>query len=95
MVKNTNIDNVYSSLSDPVRRHILLNISDHDLHLQKVAEHFKISLPAVSKHLKVLESAELITRQKAGREYNFGLTDAAKYWITQFKRLEIFLKKTK
>lgn len=60
--------------------------------MQKVAKESNISLPAVSKHLKVLEKANLIKRQKVGREYKFTLKEAAKYWIEQFKNLEKFLK---
>ena len=92
MVKYSNIDTIFSSLSDPTRREILLKIADNSLNLQQLARESNISLPAVSKHLKVLEKANLISRQKNGREYKFTLAEAAKYWIAQFKNLEKFLK---
>lgn len=92
MVKYSHIDDIYGSLSDPTRREILLKISDGNLDLSKLAQDQKISLPAVSKHLKVLEKAKLIKRERQGREYKFTLEVAAKYWIEQFKNLEKFLK---
>lgn len=94
MVKYSNLDDIYSSLSDQTRRAILLKIAGGRLDLQKIAKENQISLPAVSKHLKVLEKAKLINRKRVGREYNFTLTQAAKYWVKQFQNLEIFLQKT-
>lgn len=91
MVNNTNVDSIYGSLSDPTRRAILLKINEGNLDLQLLAKEQNISLPAVSKHLKVLEKANLINRKKNGREYNFTLKEAAKFWITQFQNLEKFL----
>jgi len=91
MVKNQSVDSIYSSLSDPTRRAILTKIADGKLDLQSLSKEQNISLPAVSKHLKVLEKANLITRQKNGREYKFTLKEAAKFWINQFQNLEKFL----
>lgn len=91
MVNNANVDLIYSSLSDPTRRAILIKINDGNLDLQTLAKEQSISLPAVSKHLKVLEKANLIEREKNGREYNFTLKQAAKFWINQFQNLEKFL----
>ena len=92
MVKYSNLDNIYSSLSDSTRREILMKISSNDLNLQLVADENKISLPAISKHLKVLEKSQLIKREKSGREYKFTLTEAARFWVKQFRSLEKFLK---
>ncbi len=92
MVNNSNIDDIYGSLSDKTRRTILMKINNGNLDLQQLAKEQNISLPAVSKHLKVLEKANLIEREKKGREYTFTLKQAAKYWIEQFQNLEKFLK---
>jgi DNA-binding transcriptional ArsR family regulator len=92
MVKYSNIDSIYASLSDATRRAILVKINEGKLDLQIIAKEQNISLPAVSKHLKVLEKANLIEREKVGREYKFTLKEAAKYWIDQFQKLEHFLK---
>src|SRR5512142_2115022 len=55
----------FAALADPTRRAILAALADHDATVGELAEPFDISLPAVSRHLKVLERAGLITR---GRE---------------------------
>ena len=54
-----------SALADPTRRAILARLSQGETNVTDLAEPFRISLPAISKHLKVLEKAGLITR---GRE---------------------------
>lgn len=95
MVKYQPIDSIYSSLSDSTRRTILERIKNENLDLAEIAKEYNISLPAVSKHLKVLEKADLITRQKKGREYTFTLKEAAKFWINQFQLLEQFLENKK
>ena|SRR6478609_2135557 len=55
----------FSALSDPTRRAILARLATGEASVQELAEPFDITLPAVSRHLKVLEHAGLITR---GRE---------------------------
>ncbi len=62
------LDRVFQALSDSTRRNILLQIREQDLTVNDIASQFEISLPAVSKHLKVLEQAGLISRQKQGRK---------------------------
>ena len=92
MVKYS-VDNIFASLSDPMRREILLKVQNQDLDLSDFAKAHKVSLPAISKHLKKLEEANLLHREKQGRTYNFTLTEMAKYWLKQFDGLEKFLKK--
>jgi DNA-binding transcriptional ArsR family regulator len=59
------LDRIFSALSDPTRRAILARLASGDASVTDLAEPFAMSLPAVSKHLKVLERAGLIVR---GRE---------------------------
>jgi DNA-binding transcriptional ArsR family regulator len=59
------LDTVFSALADPTRRAILTRLRSGEATVSELAEPFAMSLPAVSKHLKVLERAGLITR---GRE---------------------------
>jgi DNA-binding transcriptional ArsR family regulator len=59
------LDAIFSALADPTRRAILVRLRAGDASVTELAEPFRMSLPAVSKHLKVLERAGLITR---GRE---------------------------
>lgn len=59
---------VFQAISDPVRREIVMLLSVNKLTLNRVAENFKISRPAISKHVKILEECGLITIKKQGRE---------------------------
>ena len=54
----------FSALSDPTRRAILARLAEGEATVNQIAEPFDISLPAVSRHLKVLEKARLITRAR-------------------------------
>lgn len=70
MVKsNSQLDNIFHALSDPTRREIINRLLQKSLNVNEIAAPYKMSLVAVSKHLKVLEKAKLIRRQKMGREH--------------------------
>jgi DNA-binding transcriptional ArsR family regulator len=56
------LDRTFAALSDPTRRAILARLAEGEATVNEVAAPFAISLPAISKHLKVLEHAGLITR---------------------------------
>ena len=55
---------VFGALADPTRRAILARLADGDATVMELAAPFSVSQPAISKHLKVLESAGLISRQR-------------------------------
>jgi DNA-binding transcriptional ArsR family regulator len=82
---------IFSALADPTRRAILARLSDGEANVTELAEPFEMSLPAVSKHLKVLERAGLISR---GREAQWrpcrleasAMKDAAD-WLDAYRRL--------
>jgi DNA-binding transcriptional ArsR family regulator len=59
---------VFQAIADPNRRAILQLISRHSLNVNTVAEQFKISRPAVSKHMKILTECGLVSIQQEGRE---------------------------
>jgi len=61
------LDLTFSALSDPTRRAILVRLSKGESTVTELAEPFRMSLPAISKHLDVLEEADLIVRRKDGR----------------------------
>jgi DNA-binding transcriptional ArsR family regulator len=64
----TRLDRLFGALSDPTRRAILARLAEErDLTISELAEPFAIKLPAVMKHLGVLEDAGLIRRSKTGR----------------------------
>jgi len=61
-----NLDAAFSALSDPIRRAILARLALGEATVMELAEPFEITQPAVSRHIKVLESAGLITRRVEG-----------------------------
>ncbi|NQV85074.1 MAG: winged helix-turn-helix transcriptional regulator [Rhodospirillales bacterium] len=101
------LDTTFHALADPTRRAILARLSQGQVSVGELARPFEMSLPAVSKHLKVLEGAELITRHRDGRvsrmEFNPAALMGAVGWITYYKkfwegrldRLGRFLDETK
>jgi DNA-binding transcriptional ArsR family regulator len=107
MVKRppASLDAVFSALADPTRRDILQRLSEGEASVSELAEPFEMSLPAVSKHLGVLEDAGLVTRQKEGRTRHCRLVAApmqealewiahyGRFWEAQLDSLEGFLSK--
>src|SRR5216684_4404388 len=97
------LSNTFSALADPTRRAILARLVSGEVSVTELAEPFAMSLPAVSKHLKVLERAGLITRSREAQwrpcRLEAGpLKDAAdwldhyrRFWEESFDRLEDYL----
>jgi DNA-binding transcriptional ArsR family regulator len=67
-IPNRELDRLFQALSDTTRRGILMRIREGDRTVNDIASQFDISLPAVSKHLSILERAGLLTRRKEGRK---------------------------
>jgi DNA-binding transcriptional ArsR family regulator len=67
MTAEDQLSMVFAALADPTRRAILARLADGDATVTELAEPFPISLPAISRHLKVLERAGLISRSRAGQ----------------------------
>lgn len=63
-----NLDAVFAALANPTRRAILARLADGEATVNALAEPFEMSLPAISRHIRVLEKADLITR---GRDAQF------------------------
>jgi len=83
------LDTTFSALSDPTRRAILSRLREGSASVLELAKPFKMSLPAISKHLRVLEQAGLIHRTKEGRVHRLRLVvkpmkDAAE-WIDTYR----------
>lgn len=62
------LDSVFGSLADPTRRDILHRVSQRELSVGEIAKPYHLTLAAVSKHLKVLERAQLIVKRRRGKE---------------------------
>jgi DNA-binding transcriptional ArsR family regulator len=86
-----NLNDVFSVLSDPTRRIMIEQLSKGERSVQELAAPFDMSLPAISKHLKVLEKAGLITHRKEGRYRYYSIKpnsmDDACEWIAALKQL--------
>jgi DNA-binding transcriptional ArsR family regulator len=105
--KRDKLSAVLLAIGDPTRREILKKVSLGEPSVLEIAESFPISLPAISKHLKVLERVGLISRKREGRVHRFELNarpmkDASewirnyeRFWQVQLDSLEAYLGETK
>ena len=88
--KESELDLVFGALSDVTRRKIIEKLSGEDLIVTQIASEFDMSLPAVSKHIKVLEKAGLVNRKKDGKvhkiSYNRDAVDKAWKWIERYRK---------
>lgn len=85
------LDRTLVALADPTRRSILERLSRGEARVTELAEPFSISLNSVSKHIRMLERADLVRRRKAGKEhllsFNRAPLDEAAVWIEQHREL--------
>jgi DNA-binding transcriptional ArsR family regulator len=84
------LDRTFSALADPTRRRILERLAGGDRCVTDLARPHKMSLPAVSKHLRVLERAGLVSRRRCGRVHSLKLKakplGQAQRWIEEYRR---------
>jgi len=84
------LDSVFGALSDPTRRCILELLAKAECCVTDLASRFSISLPAISRHLRVLEEAGLIVRRRDGRIHRMRIEarrmEEAAAWIEQYRR---------
>jgi DNA-binding transcriptional ArsR family regulator len=88
--KSSPLDATFSALADPTRRAMLKVLMRREATVSELAGPHKISLPAVMKHLGVLERAGLVSQRKIGRERHCRLTahalKPASDWIAQYRQ---------
>jgi DNA-binding transcriptional ArsR family regulator len=101
------LSNTFAALADPTRRAILARLASGEVSVTELAEPFEMSLPAVSKHLKVLERAGLVARGRDAqwrpcRLHAAPLKDVAdwvehyrQFWMESFDRLDDYLRELK
>jgi DNA-binding transcriptional ArsR family regulator len=84
------LDSIFHALSDPTRRSILRAVSAREKTVGEIAKPYRVSLAAVSKHLKVLESANLIHREKRGSfqvvRLNAPTLKTAEEWLSYYEQ---------
>lgn len=98
------LSSTFSALADPTRRAILGRLATGEATVQDLAKPFKMTLPAVSKHLKVLEKAKLIRRGRNAqwrpcyletaplKEASDWVDQYRKFWEESLDRLDVYLK---
>jgi DNA-binding transcriptional ArsR family regulator len=101
------LDSIFAALADPTRRAILARLASGEATVTELAEPFPMSMPAISKHLKVLERAGLMTKTRDAqwrlcRLDGSPLRDVAgwmepyrRYWDESFTRLDEHLQRMK
>ena len=98
--RSRHLDATFAALSDPTRRAILARLASGETSVTALAKPFKMTMPAVSKHLKVLERAGLITRSRDAqlrpcrlevarlKEASDWIAKYREFWETSFDRLD-------
>ena len=97
------LDATFAALSDPTRRAIIARLASGETSVTALAKPFKMTMPAVSKHLKVLERAGLITRTRDAqlrpcrleaarlKEASDWIAKYREFWEKSFDRLDLYL----
>ena len=80
----------FTALADPTRRHIIELLATREQTFGELADHFEMSRPAVSQHLKVLRDAEIVASRPDAQRRVYRLNDHAlddlEHWITSVRR---------
>jgi len=107
MTRTERLDSTFAALADPTRRAILARLASGDASVMELAKPFDMSQPAISKHLKVLERAGLISRGRDAQrrpcrieakpleEANGWLETYRQFWEGNFERLDALLDEMK
>jgi DNA-binding transcriptional ArsR family regulator len=100
------LDRTFGALADPTRRAIIQRLAQGEYSVTELAKPFEMSLPAISKHVRILEKAGIMVRQKTGRTFRCRLQPAPleeatqwveqhrQFWEKQLDSLAAFLAKT-
>jgi DNA-binding transcriptional ArsR family regulator len=101
------LSTTFAALADPTRRALLARLADGETSVTALAEPFAMSLPAISKHLKVLERAGLISRSRDAQwrpcrleagplaDVSSWLSTYRRFWESRFDQLDTYLAELK
>jgi DNA-binding transcriptional ArsR family regulator len=104
MTQAQQLDRTFAALADPTRRAILSRLASGESSVTELAKPFQMTMPAITKHLKVLEHAGLISRGKEAqwrpcrleaaplKEASEWVDHYRKYWEESFSRLDAYLE---
>ena len=107
MAMSNRLDSTFAALADPTRRAILARLASGEASVLELAAPFEMTQPAISKHLKVLERAGLISRGRDAQrrpcrlearplaEANDWLKDYRRLWEASFRKLDAVLRELK
>lgn len=92
MVEYTlHLDSIFASLSDPTRRDILARVAHAELSVGELVKKYDVSFAAISKHLKVMERAQLIVKRKEGKKQMVSLAPdalrSADEYLEQYRQM--------
>jgi len=99
-----NLDNIFASLADPIRRDILARVAQAELSIGELADNYNVSFAAIAKHLNVMQRAKLITKRREGKKQMVTLAPGAlktadeyleqyrQMWEQKFTKLDALLK---
>ncbi|NQW19565.1 MAG: helix-turn-helix transcriptional regulator [Chloroflexi bacterium] len=99
------LSKTFAALADPTRRAILSRLTSGEASVSEIAKPFSMTMPAISKHLKVLESAGLVARSKSAqwrprklnaapmKEISEWLDQYRQHWEERLDRLDLYLAK--
>jgi DNA-binding transcriptional ArsR family regulator len=102
--RSRHLDRVFHALAHPARRAMLRRLSDREQNLSELAAPLRMSFPAASKHVRVLERARLVRRRRVGRTHicriegkplaqaEEWLEGYRKVWESNFERLDLLLE---
>jgi len=105
--KAADMDAVFRALADRTRREILFRVARADCTVAELSKPFKISAPAISRHLRVLEDAGILQRMRTGKHHRFHLNprplaqvrttleQLTSFWLQRLDALETFLAQEK
>lgn len=103
-ISETDLDSTFAALADQTRRAIVARLARGEASVMELAEPFAMTQPAISKHLKVLERAGLITRRRDAQrrpcrlepkrlqQLSDWIGDYRQYWEESYERLDDYLK---
>lgn len=98
------LDEIFGSLADPTRRDIIAQVARAEFSVGELVQKYDVSFAAISKHLKVLEKARLITKRKEGKKHMVTLAPGAlrsadeyleqyrQMWQSRYQKLDSLLK---
>jgi DNA-binding transcriptional ArsR family regulator len=104
MVESIILDDVFMALADATRRSILERVSKSEMSVGEIAQHYSLTFAGVSKHIKVLERAGIVTKRRRGKEQvvivvpqtiaiaRHEIERYAQMWGDRFDRLDSVLK---